>query len=336
MSEVLLGGIIVGGIILLIIFLFVFQYVGMWVQAWVSGASVRFIDLVMMRFRKVKPRLIIENRITAKKAGIEISTAQLESHYLAGGRVTDVTRAVITAAKAKIDLDWDIATAIDLAGRDILDAVRTSVNPKVIDCPSAESGRTTIDAVASDGIKLCTRARVTVRTNISRLVGGATEETIVARVGEGIVSTIGSAKNHLAVLENPDEISRTVLEKGLDAGTAYEILSIDIADIDVGENIGARLQADQASADTKRYQATAEQRRAMAVALEAEHKAEVEKNKALVILAEAEVPKAMAEAFRSGNMGTMDYYRMNNLVADTDMRQSIASDPDLPGANNEN
>jgi|TARA_B110000495_G_C22911630_1_gene532344 uncharacterized protein YqfA (UPF0365 family) len=336
MSEVLLGGIIVGGIILLIIFLFVFQYVGMWVQAWVSGASVRFIDLVMMRFRKVKPRLIIENRITAKKAGIEISTAQLESHYLAGGRVTDVTRAVITAAKAKIDLDWDIATAIDLAGRDILDAVRTSVNPKVIDCPSAESGRTTIDAVASDGIKLCTRARVTVRTNISRLVGGATEETIVARVGEGIVSTIGSAKNHLAVLENPDEISRTVLEKGLDAGTAYEILSIDIADIDVGENIGARLQADQASADTKRYQATAEQRRAMAVALEAEHKAEVEKNKALVILAEAEVPKAMAEAFRSGNMGIMDYYRMNNLVADTDMRQSIASDPDLPGANNEN
>lgn len=336
MSEVLLGGIIVGGIILLIIFLFIFQYVGLWVQAWVSGASVRFIDLVMMRFRKVKPRLIIENRIMAMKAGIEISTAQLESHYLAGGHVTSVTRAVVAAKKAKIDLDWDIATAIDLAGRDILDAVRTSVNPKVIDCPSAESGRTTIDAVASDGIKLCARARVTVRTNISRLVGGATEETIVARVGEGIVSTIGSAKNHLAVLENPDEISRTVLEKGLDAGTAYEILSIDIADIDVGENIGARLQADQASADTKRYQATAEQRRAMAVALEAEHKAEVEKNKALVILAEAEVPKAMAEAFRSGNMGIMDYYRMNNLVADTDMRQSIASDPDLPGANNEN
>ena len=333
MTEVWIGAIIVGGVILLILFLFAFQYIGLWVQAWVSGASVRFIDLIMMRFRKVKPRLIVENRITAKKADIDITTEQLESHYLAGGHVTAVTRAVIAAKKAKIDLEWNIATAIDLAGRDILEAVRTSVNPKVIDCPSVESNRSTIDAVASDGIKLCARARVTVRTNIARLVGGATEETIVARVGEGIVSTIGSAKNHLAVLENPDEISRTVLEKGLDAGTAYEILSIDIADIDVGENIGARLQADQASADTKRYQATAEQRRAMAVALEAEHKAEVEKNKALVVLAEAEVPKAMADAFRSGNMGIMDYYRMKNLVADTDMRQSIASDPDLPGAN---
>ena len=333
MSEVWIGAIIVGGVILLILFLFAFQYIGLWVQAWVSGASVRFIDLIMMRFRKVKPRLIVENRITAKKADIDITTEQLESHYLAGGHVTAVTRAVIAAKKAKIDLEWNIATAIDLAGRDILEAGRTSVNPKVIDCPSVESNRSTIDAVASDGIKLCARARVTVRTNIARLVGGATEETIVARVGEGIVSTIGSAKNHLAVLENPDEISRTVLEKGLDAGTAYEILSIDIADIDVGENIGARLQADQASADTKRYQATAEQRRAMAVALEAEHKAEVEKNKALVVLAEAEVPKAMADAFRSGNMGIMDYYRMKNLVADTDMRQSIASDPDLPGAN---
>lgn len=333
MTEVWIGATVVGGIILLIIFLFAFQYIGLWVQAWVSGASVRFIDLIMMRFRKVKPRLIVENRITAKKADIDITTEQLESHYLAGGHVTAVTRAVIAAKKAKIDLEWNIATAIDLAGRDILEAVRTSVNPKVIDCPSVDSNRSTIDAVASDGIKLCARARVTVRTNIARLVGGATEETIVARVGEGIVSTIGSAKNHLAVLENPDEISRTVLEKGLDAGTAYEILSIDIADIDVGENIGARLQADQASADTKRYQATAEQRRAMAVALEAEHKAEVEKNKALVVLAEAEVPKAMADAFRSGNIGIMDYYRMKNLVADTDMRQSIASDPDLPGAN---
>lgn len=333
MTEVWIGATVVGGIILLIIFLFAFQYIGLWVQAWVSGASVRFIDLIMMRFRKVKPRLIVENRITAKKADIDITTEQLESHYLAGGHITAVTRAVIAAKKAKIDLEWNIATAIDLAGRDILEAVRTSVNPKVIDCPSVDSNRSTIDAVASDGIKLCARARVTVRTNIARLVGGATEETIVARVGEGIVSTIGSAKNHLAVLENPDEISRTVLEKGLDAGTAYEILSIDIADIDVGENIGARLQADQASADTKRYQATAEQRRAMAVALEAEHKAEVEKNKALVVLAEAEVPKAMADAFRSGNIGIMDYYRMKNLVADTDMRQSIASDPDLPGAN---
>ncbi len=326
MSEITLGAIIVGGIILLIIFLFAFQYIGLWIQAWISGAKVRFIDLVMMRFRKVKPKLIVENRITAKKAGIDLSTAQLESHYLAGGHVTAVTRSVIAAGKAKIDLDWDVATAIDLAGRDILEAVRTSVNPKVIDCPSAESNRPTIDAVASDGIKLCARARVTVRTNIARLVGGATEETIVARVGEGIVSTIGSAKNHLAVLENPDDFSRTVLEKGLDAGTAYEILSIDIADIDVGENIGARLQADQASADTKRYQATAEQRRAMAVAVEAEHKADAEKNRALVVLAEADVPRAIADAFRSGNFGIMDYYRMKNLVADTDMRSSIADD----------
>jgi len=325
-DNVLLGAIIVGGVILLIVFLFVFQYIGLWLQAWISGARVRFIDLVMMRFRKVKPKLIVENRITAKKAGIELSTPQLESHYLAGGHVTADTRAVIAAGKARIDLDWGVATAIDLAGRDILEAVRTSVNPKVIDCPSVESTRSTIDAVAKDGIKLCARARVTVRTNIERLVGGATEETIIARVGEGIVSTIGSAANHLAVLENPDDISRTVLEKGLDAGTAYEILSIDIADIDVGENIGARLQADQASADTKRYQATAEQRRAMAVAQEAEHKAEVQKNRALVVLAEADVPKAMAEAFRSGNLGIMDYYRMKNLVADTDMRSAIAGE----------
>lgn len=324
LSEIAIGAIIVGGIILLIVFLFLFQYIGLWLQAWISGARVRFIDLVMMRFRKVKPKLIVENRITAKKAGIELSTAQLESHYLAGGHVTAVTRAVIAAGKAKIDLDWGVATAIDLAGRDILEAVRTSVNPKVIDCPSTESSRSTIDAVAKDGIKLCARARVTVRTNIDRLVGGATEETIIARVGEGIVSTIGSAANHLAVLENPDDISRTVLHKGLDAGTAYEILSIDIADIDVGENIGARLQADQAAADTKRYQATAEQRRAMAVAQEAEQKAEVQKNRALVVLAEADVPKAIADAFRSGNLGIMDFYRMKNLLADTDMRSSIA------------
>ena len=324
MDPVVLGGIVVGGIVLLIVFLFAFQYFGLWLQAWVSGAKVRFIDLVMMRFRKVKPKLIVENRIAAKKAGIELSTQQLESHYLAGGHVTAVTRAVIAAGKAKIALDWDIATAIDLAGRDILEAVRTSVNPKVIDCPSNDSPRTTIDAVAKDGIKLCARARVTVRTNIDRLVGGATEETIIARVGEGIVSTIGSAPDHLAVLENPDGISRTVLEKGLDAGTAYEILSIDIADIDVGENIGARLQADQAAADTKRYQATAEQRRAMAVAQEAEHKAEVEKNRALVVLAEADVPKAIADAFSKGHLGIMDYYRMQNITADTGMRSSIA------------
>ena len=323
-----IAGIAVGGLILLIIVLFLFQYIGLYVQAWISGAPVRFIDLVMMKFRKVKPRIIVENRITSKKAGIDLPTDLLESHFLAGGRVTNVVRSLIAADKARIDLSWPVATAIDLAGRDILEAVRTSVNPKVIDCPSPESGKTTIDAVAKDGIKLKARARVTVRTNIERLVGGATEETIIARVGEGIVSTIGSADNHLAVLENPDDISKTVLEKGLDAGTAYEILSIDIADIDVGENIGARLQADQANADTKRYQAKAEQRRAMAVAQEAEYKAEAQKSRALVILAEAEIPKAMADAFRGGNMGIMDYYRMKNVMADTDMRSSIAGDDD--------
>ncbi len=324
MDTVTIVGISIGGVILLIIAIFLFQFIGLWVQAWVSGASVRFIDLIMMRFRKVRPRIIVENRITAKKAGIDISSNLLESHYLAGGHVNSVVRAIIAADKANIELPWETATAIDLAGRDILEAVRTSVNPKVIDCPSGESGRSTIDAVASDGIKLRARARVTVRTNIARLVGGATEETIIARVGEGIVSTIGSAANHLAVLENPDNISKTVLEKGLDAGTAFEILSIDIADIDVGENIGAALQADQAEADTKRYQATAEQRRALAVALAAEYRAEVEKNRALVVLAEAEIPKAMADAFRSGNMGIMDFYRMKNIMADTDMRGAIA------------
>jgi len=318
----------VGGFIVLMILLFLFQFVGLYLQAWVSGAKVRFIDLVMMRFRKVKPRAIVENRITAKKAGLDIPTDMLESHYLAGGRITNVVRSIIAADKARIELPWEVATAIDLAGRDILDAVRTSVNPKVIDCPDQGHGRSTIDAVAKDGIQLKARARVTVRTNIARLVGGATEETIVARVGEGIVSTIGSAANHLAVLENPDDISRTVLEKGLDAGTAYEILSIDIADMDVGENIGAKLQTHQASADEKRFQAEAEKRRAMAVAQEAEMKAEAQKNRAVVILAEAEIPKAMADAFRGGNFGIMDYYRMKNVMADTSMRTSIAGDDD--------
>jgi len=320
----------VGGFIVLMMLLFLFQFVGLYLQAWVSGAKVRFVDLVMMRFRKVKARAIVENRITAKKAGLDIPTDMLESHYLAGGRITNVVRSIIAADKARIELSWEVATAIDLAGRDILDAVRTSVNPKVIDCPDQGHGRSTIDAVAKDGIQLKARARVTVRTNIARLVGGATEETIVARVGEGIVSTIGSAANHLAVLENPDDISRTVLEKGLDAGTAYEILSIDIADMDVGENIGAKLQTHQASADEKRFQAEAEKRRAMAVAQEAEMKAEAQKNRAVVILAEAEIPKAMADAFRGGNFGIMDYYRMKNVMADTSMRSSIAGDDDQP------
>jgi uncharacterized protein YqfA (UPF0365 family) len=279
----------------------------------------------MMRFRKVDPRTIVFNRISAKKAGLEIPTDWLESHYLAGGRVTNVVRAMIAADKAGIELPWARATGVDLAGRDILDAVQTSVNPKVIDCPSpGVSGKGTIDAVAKDGIQLRAKARVTVRTNISRLVGGATEETIVARVGEGIVSAIGSSGSHKEVLENPDKISKNVLAKGLDSGTAFEILSIDIADVDVGENIGAKLQADQAEADKKRFQAEAEKRRAMAIAQEAEYVADVQKNRALVVLAEAEVPKAMADAFRQGNLGIMDYYRMKNVVADTSMRQSIA------------
>jgi uncharacterized protein YqfA (UPF0365 family) len=325
-SPWLLGGVIIGGIFLLIMVAFAFQYVGLYLQAWVSGAKVSFIDLVMMRFRKVNAKSVVINRISAKKAGIEVSTDQLEAHYLAGGRITNVVRAMIAADKARIALQWETATAIDLAGRDILDAVRTSVDPKVIDCPSDGGGKRTIDAVAGDGIQLRARARVTVRTNIAQLVGGATEETIIARVGEGIISTIGSATTHLAVLENPDNISKTVLSKGLDAGTAFEILSIDIADIDVGENIGATLQAHQAEADKSRFQAEAEKRRAMAVAQEAEYRAEEQKNRAVVVLAEADVPIAMADAFRKGNFGVMDYYNMKNVISDTDMRSSIAGD----------
>lgn len=325
-SAWLIGGVIIGGIFLLIFVALAFQYIGLYLQAWVSGAKVGFIDLIMMRFRKVNSKSVVINRISAKKAGLEISTDQLEAHYLAGGRITNVVRAMIAADKARIELEWENGTAIDLAGRDIMDAVHTSVDPKVIDCPSQSSGKSTIDAVAGDGIQLRARARVTVRTNIARLVGGATEETIIARVGEGIISTIGSADTHLQVLENPDNISKTVLSKGLDAGTAFEILSIDIADVDVGENIGATLQAHQAEADKARFQAEAEKRRAMAVAQEAEYRAEEQKNRALVVLAEAEVPKAMADAFREGNFGVMDYYNMKNVIADTDMRSSIAGD----------
>ena len=311
---------------LLIIGVLLFQFLNLWIQAWFSGASVSLFDLVGMKLRKVDPRIIVLSRIRAVKAGREISPAQLETHYLSGGRVPNVITALISAQKAKIPLSWDTATAIDLAGRDIVDAVQTSVNPKVIDCPAQGGPRSTIDAVAQDGIQLKAKARVTVRTNIARLVGGATEETIIARVGQGIVSTIGSATSHKKVLENPDEISKKVMESGLDAGTAFEILSIDIADVDVGENIGAKLQADQAQADKARFQAEAEKRRALALALEAENKAKIEENKALVVLAEAEVPRAMAEAFRSGNLGIMDYYKMRNVQADTAMRGAIAGD----------
>ena len=302
-GQWLLWGILaVVGLILLPIIWLIFSSFSLWIDA----------------------KTIVFNRISAKKAGLDLPTDYLEAHYLAGGRVTNVVRSMIAADKAKIDLPWERATAIDLAGRDILEAVKTSVDPKVIDCPQQAGGRGTIDAVARDGIQLKARARVTVRTNIARLVGGATEETIIARVGEGIVSAIGSSGSHKDVLENPDKISKAVLAKGLDSGTSFEILSIDIADVDVGANIGAGLQTDQAEADKKRFQAEAEKRRAWAVALEAEYGAEVQKNRALVVLAEAEVPTAMADAFRQGNMGIMDYYRMKNVIADTTMRKSIA------------
>jgi uncharacterized protein YqfA (UPF0365 family) len=318
------GLIIVGIFIALIAVGLFFMYGSLWLQAMLSGARVTFAELIGMTLRKVNARTITVSRITAAKAGLDLSTAQLESHYLAGGRVPNVVRALIAATRANIELSWETATAIDLAGRDILEAVQTSVNPKVIDCPDPRKGRETVDAVAQDGIQLKAKARVTVRANIARLIGGATEETIIARVGEGIVTTIGSSISHKSVLENPDNISKSVLSKGLDAGTAFEILSIDIADVDVGQNIGAQLQGAQADADLKRAKAEAEKRRAMAVAREQEMRATVVESRAKVVLAEAEVPKAMADAFRQGNLGIMDYYKMKNINADTSMRDSIA------------
>jgi len=296
---------------------------GLWIQALSAGAGVGIFELIGMRLRKVSPQVIVLSKIQAVRAGLTASTAELENHYLAGGRPVNVVRALIAANRANIELTWQTGTAIDLAGRDILDAVQTSVNPKVIDCPNPASGKMTIDAVAKDGIQVKAKARVTVRANINRLVGGAGEETIIARVGEGIVTTIGSSDSYKSVLENPDNISKQVLAKGLDAGTAFEILSIDIADVDVGDNIGAKLQADQAEADKRRFQAEAEKRRAMAMAREQEMQAMVRENRAKVVLAEAEIPKAMAEAFRSGHLGIMDYYRMKNVQADTTMRENI-------------
>ncbi len=323
-KEVLTIGIVIGAIISLLFLLLIFKYGWLYIQALASGANVALLQLIGMTFRRVNARTIVDSRIMAKKAGLDYDTPQLEAHYLARGNVPNVIRALIAADKAKIDLGFDRACAIDLAGRDVLDAVRTSVNPKVIDCPDPSKGRQTIDAVAMDGIQLKAKARVTVRANIERLVGGATEETIIARVGEGIVTTIGSAETHKKVLENPDSISKRVLEKGLDSGTAFEILSIDIADIDVGDNIGAKLQADQAEADKIVAQAEAEKRRAMAVARAQEMTALVEENRAKVVLAEAEVPKAISQAFREGNLGIMDYYHLKNIQADTEMRTSIS------------
>ncbi|MCC6322331.1 MAG: flotillin-like protein FloA [Phycisphaerales bacterium] len=327
---------IVVGAILAIIFLvgaiIAFSFASLYFQALFSNARVGVTELIGMKLRKVDPRVVVYSRIRAVKAGLDIPTSKIETHYLAGGRVPAVINAIIAAKGARINLPWETATAIDLAGRDILDAVQTSVNPKIIDIPSASSPRPTIDAVAKNGIQLKVKARVTVRTNIGQLVGGATEETVIARVGQGIVSTIGSAEDHKQVLENPDEITKTVMKQGLDAGTAFEILSIDIADIDVGENIGAKLQTDQAEADKRKAQAAAETRRALATAQEQEFKAKVQENRALVVLAEAEVPKAMAEAFRKGNLGIMDYYKMRNVQADTAMRGAIAgTDPAAHG-----
>ncbi|HBF89182.1 MAG TPA: hypothetical protein DDX39_11120 [Bacteroidales bacterium] len=290
---------------------------GLWFQALVSGVNISLIQLIFMRWRKVPPRAIVQAMIEGTKAGIPLNRNELEAHYLAGGKVAQVVHALVSASKANIQLSFQMATAIDLAGRDVFEAVQMSVNPKVINTPP-------VAAVAKDGIQLIAKARVTVRANIKQLVGGAGEETILARVGEGIVSSIGSSASHKAVLENPDSISRVVLEKGLDAGTAFEILSIDIADIDIGKNIGAVLQTDQAEADLKIAQAKAEERRAMAVATEQEMKSKAQEARANVIQAEAQIPMAIAEAFRSGNLGIMDYYRMKNIEADTNMRESIS------------
>ncbi|HZW99721.1 MAG TPA: flotillin-like protein FloA [Trueperaceae bacterium] len=316
--------ILAGAIVLFFIILFSVIPIGLWISAISAGVRVSLISLVAMRLRRVPPHRIILPLIKADKAGIEVNQNQLEAHYLAGGNVDRVVDALIAADKARIALPFDRAAAIDLAGRDVLDAVRVSVNPRVIQTPN-------ISAVAKDGIELIATARITVRANLERLVGGAGEETIIARVGEGVVSSIGSTQSHKGVLENPDIISKTVLAKGLDSGTAFEILSIDIADVNVGRNIGAQLQTDQAEADKRVAQAKAEERRAMAVAEEQENSARVEAMRAKVVEAEAEVPQAIAEAFRSGNIGIMDYYQLQNIQSDTSMRGNIARAADDEG-----
>jgi len=320
---------IVVGIAIFIAFIFFLKFGFLWLQAFASGAQVSIFALIGMWLRKVDPDIIVTGRIMAVKAGLNLSSDMLESHYLARGNVPNVVRALIAANRAGINLTFQKAAAIDLAGRDLLEAVQTSVNPKVIDCPAPRGDRTTIDAVSKDGIEVKVKARVTVRTSIERLVGGATEETIIARVGEGIVTTIGSAESYKSVLENPDQISKIVLAKGLDSGTAFEILSIDMADVDIGKNIGARLQADQAEADKKIAQAKAEERRAMATAQEQEMIALTQKNQAEVVLAEAEIPNGIAEAFNTGKIALMDYYKLRNVMADTTMRSAIAGDTNI-------
>lgn len=318
-------------LVLIVIFLLILSWavpVRLWVEAVFAGVRVSIGDLVGMRLRKVSPAAVVRPLIAATKAGLDLTAGKLEGHFLAGGHVDRVVKALISADKANLGLSFEQAAAIDLAGRDVLEAVKVSVNPKVIDTPR-------VAAMARDGIQLIATARVTVRANINRLVGGAGEDTILARVGEGIVSTIGSADSHKKVLENPDNISKTVLAKGLDAGTAFEILSIDIADVDVGKNIGAELQTDQAEADKRIAQAKAEERRAMAVAVEQENRAKVQEMRSRVVEAEAEVPLAIAEAFRGGNLGVMDFARYRNVIADTDMRQAIAGSSDQPAPDQE-
>jgi uncharacterized protein YqfA (UPF0365 family) len=314
-------------VVLIVVGVFI-SFIGVWLKARLNGAPVSVLNLLGMRLGGVPYSLVVEARITAVKAGIEVSTDKIAAHYLAGGNVVPTVQALVAAEKAGIALDWDRACAIDLAtkgsGKSVIEAVRTSVDPKVIDCPNPDQGRTTIDGVAKDGIQVKVKARVTVRTHLDRFVGGAKEETIIARVGEGIVTTIGSAESYKTVLESPDSISKTVLARGLDVGSAFEILSIDIADVDVGENVGAKLQEAQAEANKNMAQAQAEIRRAAAVALEQEMKARVQEMQAKVVEAQAQVPLAMAEAFRAGKLGVMDYYRMENVQADTAMRGSIA------------
>jgi len=316
-SQILLIVFVIIGIIALIFVFALLRMFRLWLSAQLSGVRISLLQLIIMPWRRVNPSIIVETLVTGHKAGLVLTRDQMEAHYLAGGNVKRVVNALVSADKANIPLDFKSCTAIDLAGRDVLEAVQMSVNPKVIESPP-------VTAVAKDGIQLISKARVTVRANIQKLVGGAGEETILARVGEGIVTTIGSAANHKAVLENPDTISKVVLAKGLDSGTAFEILSIDIADIDIGKNIGAELQIDQANADKNIAQAKAEERRAMAVALEQEMKAKAQEARAKVILMEAEIPMAIAEAFRSGNLGVMDYYRIKNIQSDTDMRDALS------------
>jgi uncharacterized protein YqfA (UPF0365 family) len=311
-------------VLLFVLLIFFVKFFNLWIQSLTTGASIGLWDLIGMWLRKVNATVMVRSKIMAVQAGLQIETKWLEAHYLAGGNVPNVIRALIAANRADIALTYKRAAAIDLAGRNVLDAVQTSVYPKVIDCPDPNKGKTLLEAVAKNGIQLKTKARVTVRANLDRLIGGATEETIIARVGEGVVSAIGSADTHFLVLENPDRISKAVLAKGLDSQTAFEIVSIDIADVDVGENIGARLQAEQAEADMRVARAKAETARAAAVAREQEMVALVAENRAKVVLAEAEVPKAMAEALRTGRMGVLDYYQLRNVQADTEMRSSIA------------